>query len=325
MYGEKGRDGVVVITLKGFKKPEQGATNPEAASSSITIKDGTITQTTTYPAAGRQETDGPADPDTPFLISEVMPAFPVGDALPEQEYGDLQAFRAWVQQRVKYPAEAFEKGIGGRVVLTFVIEKDGSVSTVRQLQSPDESLWQEARRVIASSPRWKPGEQRGEKVRVKYTLPVDFQITKSETASEAENPDEEPFLRVETMPQFAGGGLDKFREWVQMHVRYPAEALEKNAYGMVVISFVVEKDGSVSTLRTLQSPDKSLADEVSRVIRSAPKWTPGAQRGQAVRVRFTLPVSFAVSTKGGTLREDTSGQPKGSLEEVVVVGYGTQK
>lgn len=199
------------------------------------------------------------------------------------------------------------------------------MSTVRQLQSPDESLWQEARRVIASSPRWKPGEQRGEKVRVKYTLPVDFQITKPETASEAGNPDEEPFLRVETMPQFAGGGLDKFREWVQMHMRYPAEALEKNAYGMVVISFVVEKDGSVSTLRTHQSPDKSLADEVSRVIRSAPKWTPGAQRGQAVRVRFTLPVSFAVSIKGGTLREDTSGQPKGSLEEVVVVGYGTQK
>ena len=325
LYGEKGRDGVVVITLKGFKKPEQGASNPDAASSSITIKDGTITQTTTYPAAGRQETDGPADPDTPFLISEVMPAFPVGDASPEQEYGDLQAFRAWVQQRVKYPVEAFEKGIGGRVVLTFVIEKDGSVSTVRQLQSPDESLWQEARRVIASSPRWKPGEQRGEKVRVKYTLPVDFQITKPETASEAGNPDEEPFLRVETMPQFAGGGLDKFREWVQMRVKYPAEALEKNAYGMVVISFVVEKDGSVSTLRTHQSPDKSLADEVSRVIRSAPKWTPGAQRGQAVRVRFTLPVSFAVSIKGGTLREDTSGQPKGSLEEVVVVGYGTQK
>ena len=64
-------------------------------------------------------------------------------------------------------------------MLSFVVEKDGSVSSIEKLQSPDASLWEEARRVIASSPKWKPGEQRGQIVRVKYTLPVDFRSYES--------------------------------------------------------------------------------------------------------------------------------------------------
>lgn len=63
-----------------------------------------------------------------------MPLFPTED--PAAPYGDLGNFRAWVQKNVKYPAEAFEKGIGGRVVLSFVVEKDGSVSSIEKLQSP---------------------------------------------------------------------------------------------------------------------------------------------------------------------------------------------
>lgn len=112
-----------------------------------------------------------------FLVTETMPLFPTDD--PAVPYGDLGNFRAWVQKNVKYPVEALNKGIGGRVVLTFVVEKDGSVSDIEKLQSPDASLWEEARRVIASSPKWKPGEQRGQVVRVKYTLPVDFRLTKA--------------------------------------------------------------------------------------------------------------------------------------------------
>ena len=69
-----------------------------------------------------------------------------------------------------------KNNIQGRVIVSFIVEKDGSVSNILVLQSPDKLLADEARRVIASSPAgaWTPGEQRGEKVRVKYTLPVDF-------------------------------------------------------------------------------------------------------------------------------------------------------
>ena len=166
LYGEKARNGVIVITLKGADmEPATSESNgkrddaEQTAANAIAIKNGT------------------PEKEEAFLVTETMPRFPTED--PAAPYGDLSNFRAWVQKNVKYPAEAFEKGIGGRVVLSFVVEKDGSVSSIEKLQSPDASLWEEARRVIASSPKWKPGEQRGQIVRVKYTLPVDFRLTKA--------------------------------------------------------------------------------------------------------------------------------------------------
>lgn len=166
LYGEKARNGVIVITLKGADMgPATSESNGKAddaeqtAANAIAIK------------------NGKTEKEEAFLVTETMPLFPTDD--PVVPYGDLGNFRAWVQKNVKYPAEAFEKGIGGRVVLSFVVEKDGSVSDIQKLQAPDASLWEEARRVIASSPKWKPGEQRGQIVRVKYTLPVDFRLTKA--------------------------------------------------------------------------------------------------------------------------------------------------
>lgn len=166
LYGEKARNGVIVITLKGADMgPATSESNGKAddaeqtAANAIAIK------------------NGKTEKEEAFLVTETMPLFPTDD--PAVPYGDLGNFRAWVQKNVKYPAEAFEKGIGGRVVLSFVVEKDGSVSDIQKLQAPDASLWEEARRVIASSPKWKPGEQRGQIVRVKYTLPVDFRLTKA--------------------------------------------------------------------------------------------------------------------------------------------------
>ena len=105
--------------------------------------------------------------EPPFLVAETMPSF---------QGGDLNAFRNWVQSKVRYPAIAQENGISGRVVLTFVIEKDGRLTNIQVLQTPDRSLSEEAVRVLQQSPKWSPGKQRNQPVRVKYTLPVDFRI-----------------------------------------------------------------------------------------------------------------------------------------------------
>lgn len=105
--------------------------------------------------------------DQPFLIAETMPSF---------QGGDLNTFRAWVQQNVKFPQIALENGIQGRVVLSFVIEKDGRLTNIQVLQTPDRSLSEEAVRVLSKSPKWSPGKQRNQVVRVKYTLPVDFRV-----------------------------------------------------------------------------------------------------------------------------------------------------
>ena len=113
------------------------------------------------------EFDETIEDDQPFLIAETMPSF---------QGGDLNTFRNWVQQNVKFPQIALENGIQGRVVLSFVIEKDGRLTNIQVLQTPDRSLSEEAIRVLNKSPKWSPGKQRNQVVRVKYTLPVDFRV-----------------------------------------------------------------------------------------------------------------------------------------------------
>ena len=136
-----------------------------------------------------------------------------------------------------------------------------------------------------------------------------------------------PFLIVEKMPSFRGGDLNDFRAWVQEHLQYPAEAVERNIQGRVVVTFTIEKEGSASNILVLQSPDKLLADEARRVIASSPAgaWTPGEQRGEKVRVKYTLPVDFYLQGSGDKLSERPE-KPQGSLDGILVVGYGaTQK
>lgn len=104
--------------------------------------------------------------------------------------------------------------------------------------------------------------------------------------------DDQPFLIAETMPSFQGGDLNKFRAWVQSNVKFPQIALENGISGRVVLSFVIEKDGRLTNIQVLQTPDRSLSDEATRVLNKSPKWSPGKQRNQVVRVKYTLPVDF---------------------------------
>ena len=106
-------------------------------------------------------------PDTPFDVVEQMPEFP----------GGQEALMQFLRQEVKYPKEAFKDGVQGRVVVQFVVEKDGSISEVEVVKKVNEHLDAEAVRVVNAMPKWKPGKQKGENVRVKYTLPISFRLS----------------------------------------------------------------------------------------------------------------------------------------------------
>jgi periplasmic protein TonB len=101
-----------------------------------------------------------------------------------------------------------------------------------------------------------------------------------------------PFSLVEIMPRFKGGGLDKFRDWVYNRTTYPQAAIDKKIRGTVYLTFIVEKDGSVTNVTVVRGVDPLLDDEAVRAISASPKWTPGLQRGEAVRVRYSIPLSF---------------------------------
>jgi protein TonB len=103
---------------------------------------------------------------------------------------------------------------------------------------------------------------------------------------------DEPFFLVEVMPSFKGGGLEKFREWVSKRTNYPQAAIDRKLRGTVNLTFIVEKDGSVSNVTVVKSVDPLLDSEAIRAISESPKWTPGLQRGQPVRVRYSIPMNF---------------------------------
>lgn len=135
----------------------------------------------------------------------------------------------------------------------------------------------------------------------KITTDVDFaefdentEVIQQVEVKEEVIEDDQPFLIAETMPSFQGGDLNKFRTWVQQNIRFPQIALENGIQGRVVLSFVIEKDGRLTNIQVLQSPDRSLSDEAIRVLSKSPKWSPGKQRNQVVRVKYTLPVDFRV-------------------------------
>ncbi len=122
----------------------------------------------------------------------------------------------------------------------------------------------------------------------------DVEIIQQVAVEEENIEDDQPFVKVEQMPSFMGGDLMTFRNWVQSKVRYPQIAQENNISGRVLLMFVIEKDGALTNIQVLQTPDSSLSDEAIRILKTSPKWTPGKQRNQAVRVKYTLPIDFRI-------------------------------
>lgn len=104
--------------------------------------------------------------DTPFMVVEDMPEFP----------GGTSALMEYLRKNIKYPSLCRENNIQGKVLISFVVNKDGKIVDTEVVKSVHPSLDKEALRVVSSMPAWKPGMQRGKPVRVRYTVPVNFRL-----------------------------------------------------------------------------------------------------------------------------------------------------
>lgn len=242
------------------------------------------------PATGEDITSRNADEGEYFQVCEEMPEF---------ADGGVPGLMKFLGSNVKYPAEAQEKGIQGRVIVQFIVEKDGSLSNINVVRGIDPLLDKEAVRVIQASPKWIPGKQRGEAVRVKFTVPIVFKIPGKE-APETEGNNETATDKVdangvhmvcEEMPEFPGGMMECMK-FLSKNVKYPAEAHEKGIEGRVIVQFIVEKDGSITNAKVVRGIHPSLDAEALRITNAMPKWKPGKQKGEVVSVKFTIPISF---------------------------------
>ncbi len=106
--------------------------------------------------------------------------------------------------------------------------------------------------------------------------------------------DDRIFDIVEENAQFPGGDEACFK-WLSEHIKYPSICQEQGVQGRVIVSFVVNKDGSIVDVKTLRSPDSNLSKEAERVVKLMPKWKPARQGNKTVRSRFNLPVLFRLN------------------------------
>lgn len=117
------------------------------------------------------------------------------------------------------------------------------------------------------------------------------QVTTKKAAAPSAEDNSDVFNVVEKMPEFEGG-MDGMMSFLQKNIKYPVEAIKNGAQGRVIVQFVVNKDGSIVDANVVKSVSPELDAEALRVVQSMPKWIPGEQRGEKVRVQFTLPVQF---------------------------------
>jgi TonB family protein len=240
-----------------------------------------------------------------FVVVEQQPEYP----------GGQEAMMKFLSESIVYPEEAKAKGIQGRVICNYVVMKDGSIDDVNVVRGVDPLLDAEAVRVLKSMPAWKPGKQRGQAVNVRYTLPVVFRISAEDSQNklltieernrmtDGEKGDQkvmpepsEVFVVVEQQPEYPGG-QEAMMKFLSESIVYPDEAKAKGIQGRVICNFVVMKDGSIDDVNVVRGVDPLLDAEAVRVLKSMPAWKPGKQRGQAVNVRYTLPVVFRLDNK----------------------------
>lgn len=241
--------------------------------------------------------------------------------------GGAMAASNWVSKNMTYPEECRKQGIEGRVVIKFVVNKDGSIVDAEAVRSPHPALSAEALRVVKSMPKWKPAKEGGKVVRSRFNIPIMFSLAGKKPQSASAQP------QKPQSPQSLTDEQKAVRDWfgaqpalmthLMKNTRYPKECQEQGFQGRVFVSIAVEKDGSVSVERSEYKPVSSKNDtpvavnayknadgtqaaklseeelkslmikEAERVLKAAPKLKPYKnEKGETIRTTFEVPVMF---------------------------------
>ena len=191
--------------------------------------------------------------------------------------------KAEVKQQKKVQLEQPEKvveRVKSSVKFTApVIKKDDEVKPEDELKTQDELM--STKTAIGALDVKGNDDANGEVLKIKEA------VAQPEPKPEVEK----VFDVVEQMPSFPGGP-SALMEWLSNNVKYPVVAQENGVQGRFVVSFVVERDGSITDVKVVRGVDPSLDREASRVVRAMPRWIPGKQNGSAVRVKYNVPVAF---------------------------------
>ena len=253
----------------------------------------------------------PGDDNSRIYDAVEQPAVPKGGP---QGYADYLA------SHQKYPTAAMQAKQEGTVLVTFVVEKSGSIGEVTVAQPVAPLLDAEAMRVIKSAPRWTPAHQKGKAVRQRVSVPVSFVLAEGSgetievpapgaakpgqplppgavaaapgtTSVVGTAPNGAAIIRPEKSAQPVGGNA-AFFTWIAEHQKYPDLARKRHIQGKVPVEFIVQPDGSLTDVRVVQKHGSGLDEEAVRLIKAAPKWEPALYQGKPIKQKMALPVLF---------------------------------
>ncbi|MFK7774686.1 MAG: TonB family protein [Saprospiraceae bacterium] len=269
-----------------------------------------------------------------------MPRFPGCEEMVEIEKRNKCAqnkLLTFIYTNIKYPAEARKAGIQGKVIVKYVVQKDGTIAKARVAREIGGGCGDAALKVVNALPKMIPGMKDGKSVDVEMTIPVVFKLegdnkraaqpTKEKVVKEKltnateqitvvgfapkveKSTDGEVYNVVEEMPRFKSDDCEKMEvyqeqkkcaeqamlNYIYSNIKYPAEARKAGIQGRAIIKFKVQKNGSIADAKILRNPGGGTGEEAQRVVNSMPNFVPGKQKGKAVNVYYTLPVSFKLA------------------------------
>lgn len=221
-----------------------------------------------------------------FMSVEEMP----------QLHGDLDS----LHNEMEYPREAWDKGIEGKAIVQFVVTKEGKTKNLKVIRGLGGGVDEEAKRLIKEA-SFTPGKQRGEPVNVRMSMSITFDKSEYERSPDEKNADEptpQPqesqeeesddfFIAVEDMPELKGG-----LGYLQKKLEYPEMARKAGIEGRVIVQFIVNKQGEVENPRIIRGIGGGCDKEAMRVLKEEAEFEPGRQRGEPVRVQYSLPLTF---------------------------------
>ena len=260
--------------------------------------------------------EGANDNDSIYNVVSENAEFPGGN----------MAASNWISKNMTYPEECRKQGIEGRVVIKFVVNKDGSIVDAEAVKSPHPALAEEGLRVVKSMPKWEPAKENGKVVRSRFNIPIMFWLDggKKTQYTSPQKPQSPQSLTDEQKAVHDWfGAQPELMTHLNKNIRYPKECQEQGFEGRVLVSIAVEKDGSVSVEKSEYKPASSKNDasvvvntyknadgtqaaklseeelknlmikEAERVLKAAPKLKPYKNgKGETVRATFKVPVMF---------------------------------
>ncbi len=196
---------------------------------------------------------------------------------PEMIGGD-EKFADWVCYNMRYPVETDGEKAKGRVVVAGIVGYDGKFSNPVIIKSGTPGMNREALRLASNMPLFTPGGI-STNCRSYFAVPIVFNNEHSD---------------VEEIPAEFPGGQQALYRWLGQHLHYPDVAKYNNIQGKVVVSFVIEKDGSIGRVTVIRSKDPNLDKEAVRLIKSMPRWTPARYNGQPISSQMNIPINFSL-------------------------------